>query len=58
VSVSTSPAGVGVAASFVSGARMRAGRFDHAPLRTLPGVALAALVVALPAALRLLGRGP
>ena len=43
---------------FVSGALMSAGKLDHALLHTLHRVALAALVIALPSAVFLLGRGP
>jgi hypothetical protein len=43
---------------FVSGALMSAGKLDHALLHTLHRVALAVLVIALPSAVFLLGRGP
>lgn len=47
-----------VVALFVSGALMSAGQFDHALLHTIHWVAFAALVMALPAAVFLLGREP
>jgi hypothetical protein len=43
---------------FVSGALMSAGKLDHALLHTIHRVALAALVIALPSAVFLLGRSP
>jgi len=43
---------------FVSGALMSAGKLDHALLHTIHSVALAALVIALPSAIFLLGRRP
>jgi hypothetical protein len=43
---------------FVSGALMSAGKLDHALLRTIHRVALAALVIALPSVIFLLGRRP
>ncbi len=43
---------------FVSGALMSAGKLDHALLHTIHRVALAALVIALPAAIFLLGKRP
>ena len=43
---------------FVSGALMSAGKLDHALLHTIHRVALAALVIALPSAIFLLGRRP
>lgn len=49
-------AGLGVLMLFVSGALMSAGKLDHALLHMLHRVALVALVVALPAAILLLGR--
>jgi len=47
-----------VVALFVSGALMSAGKLDHDLLHTIHRVALAALVIALPAAVFLLGRSP
>lgn len=49
-------AGLGVMALFASGALMSAGKFDHALLRTIHRIALAALVVALPYAVFLVER--
>jgi hypothetical protein len=43
---------------FVSGALMSAGKLDHALLHTIHRVALAALVIALPSAVFLLGQRP
>ena len=51
-------AALGTMVLFVSGALMSAGKLDHALLHTLHRVALAVLVIALPSAVFLLGRGP
>ncbi len=47
-----------VVALFASGALMSAGKANHALLHSIHRVALAALVIAVPAAIFLLGRGP
>lgn len=51
-------AGLGSMALFASGALMSAGKLDHVLLRTIHRVALATVVVALPSAVVLFGRGP
>ncbi len=47
-----------IVALFVSGALMSAGKLDHALLHMIHRVTLATLVIALPAAVFLLGTGP